>query len=69
MSLEYYIMEKADYSKINKLRTLHNPKTFWDDVRRFTKACRSDHSLRRWLILAEARYGEITTARTSFYYD
>lgn len=67
--MEDYIMEKDDYSKIKKLRTLHNTKTFWDDVRKMTKRVMSDHSLSRWQILAEARYGELTQAKRSFYED
>ena len=65
--MEYYIIENADYSKINKLRALHNINTFWDDVKRLTARVRSDHSLRRWSILAEARYGELMQVKSSFY--
>lgn len=64
-----YVMEKQDYNKIKKLEGLHNVDTFWDDVRRLTKNVTSDHSLSRWQILAEARYGELTQARRSFYED
>lgn len=67
--LESYVMENADYAKIKKLNTLNNMETFWDDVRKFTKNVRSDHSLGRWQILAEARYGELMQAKRSFYED
>lgn len=67
--LEDYIIEKRDYSKIKKLRSLHNVETFWDDVKKFTKKVTSDHSIRRWQILAEVRYGELMQARQSFYED
>lgn len=64
-----YVMEKHDYSRIKKLEGLHNVDTFWDDVRRLTKNVTSDHSLSRWQILAEVRYGELTQAHRSFYED
>ena len=67
--LESYVMESADYAKIKKLRTLPNMETFWDGVRKFTKNVKSDHSLGRWQILAEARYGELIQAKRSFCED
>ena len=67
--LEDYVMERADYAKIKKLRTLHNIETFWDDVRKFTSHVTSDHSIGRWQILAEARYYELNQAKLSFYND
>lgn len=67
--LEDYIMEKADYSRVKKLNQLHNINTFWNDVKKITRACKSDHSLRRYAILSEARYGELMQARASFYDD
>lgn len=69
MGLEYYVMENADYAKIKKLNTLHNIDTFWDDVRKFASRVHSNHSLGRWQILAEARYGELMQAKKSFYED
>lgn len=65
--MEDYIMERNDYSKIKKLRTLHDIDTFWNDIRKFTNRVISDHSLNRWQILAEARYGELQQAKRSFY--
>ena len=67
--LENYIMENADYARVKKLNTLHNLNSFWDDVRRITRNVRSDHSLGRYQILAEARYGELMQAKRSFYED
>lgn len=67
--LEDYIMEKADYAKIKKLRTLQNINTFWDDVRKFTQKVYSDHSMGRWQLLAEVRYGELEQVKRSFYED
>ena len=67
--LEDYVMERNDYAKIRKLRTLHNMETYWNDVRKFTARVRSDHSIGRWQILAEVRYGELMQAKRSFYED
>lgn len=69
MTMEYYVVENADYAKIKKLNMLHNEETFWDDVRRLTRNVRSDHSLRRWSILAEARFGEIQNVKRFLYED
>ena len=52
-------IEKRDYSKIDKLNTLTNKETFWNDVRKFTKYVTSDHSIKRWQCLAEQRYEEL----------
>ena len=65
----YYVIERTDYKKIDKLNRLHNVDTFWDDVAKFTKSVRSDHSIGRWEILAEARFGELMQAKRSFYED
>ena len=51
--------EKRDYSRIDKLNTLKNPRTFWQDVRKMVRGCTSDHAIRRWQGLAEQRYEEI----------
>ena len=67
--LDDYVMEKADYAKVKKLRTLNNIDTFRDDVRKFTAKVYSDHSIGRWQILAEARYGELLQAKKCFYED
>ena len=52
-------IERNDISRIEKLNKLNDAKTFWDDVRKLTKNVRSDHSFRRWEILAEIRLEEI----------
>jgi len=44
------------YAIVQKLLTLTNPETFWDDVRRMTKNVKSDHTLGIWLAYAEDRY-------------
>lgn len=67
--LELYVMEKADYSRIKKLRTLHNPDTIYTDLRRILKNVKSDHSIKRYQILAEARRGELLQARAAFNQD
>lgn len=52
-------MERQDLHKIDKLNRLKDTRTFWNDVRKLTKTVRSDHSIGRWQILAEVRYGEL----------
>lgn len=52
-------IESRDYGKIDKLNDLHDPKTFWNDVRKLTKAVHSDHSIKRWQCLAECRFNEL----------
>ena len=54
-----YAMENRDYAKIDKLNALTDPVTFWDDVRKLTRSVRSDHSIKRWQILAEQREREL----------
>lgn len=57
-----FIIEQRDVSKIEKLITLTDPETFWDDVRRFTRNVTSDHAIRRWQGLAEIRFDEVLLA-------
>lgn len=57
-------IERNDISRIEKLNNLNESQTFWDDVRKLTKNVRSDHSLRRWEILAEIRLEEIKQNKT-----
>ena len=54
------IIERRDVQKIEKLLTLTNPETFWDDVRKFTRNVTSDHAIRRWQCLAEIRFDELS---------
>ena len=67
--LEDYIIEKADYNRVKKLRTLHNANTIYQDAARILKNCKSDHALNRYAILIEARRGELMQARATFYDD
>ena len=52
-------IEKHDIGRIDKLNGLTNIETFWDDVRRYTRYIKSDHSIKRWQCLAEIRYKEL----------
>lgn len=52
-------IEVRDYKRIDKLMALTNIDTFWEDVKKLTRNITSDHSLGRWLILAEKRYKEL----------
>ena len=52
-------IERRDYPKIDKLNNLTDKRTFWDDVRKLTKAVTSDHAIGRWQCLAEQRYKEL----------
>jgi len=45
----------------DKLNTLTNIDTFWDDVRKFTKNVHSDRSISIWQSLAEIRFDELRT--------
>ena len=54
VALEYH-----DINRIKKLNTLHDPGTFFDDVRKYTRYIRSDHSISRWQALAENRFNEL----------
>ena len=54
-----YAIEQRDISKIDKLNKLYDINTYWDDVRKLTRNITSDHSIKRWQILAEARYREL----------
>ena len=55
-----YIIEHNDINRVAKLEKLTNAETFWADVRRLVKNVTSDHSIKRWQILAETRYNELT---------
>jgi len=54
-----YAMERNDYKRIDKLNTLTNVDTFYDDVRKLVKNVHSDHTIKRWQCLADARYDEL----------
>lgn len=51
-----YCVYTSDYRIIEKLLTLNNTETFYNDVRKFTKKVYSDRSIGRWQALAELRY-------------
>lgn len=55
-----YALEKRDVSRIDKLNTLTNVNTFYDDVRKITRNVKSDHAIKRWQCLADARFNELT---------
>lgn len=59
MKIEEWSTEIRDNKKIEKLNKLTNPETFWDDCRCLTKNVKSDHGIKRWQCLAEARYMEL----------
>ena len=48
-----------DVERKAKLVTLKNIETFWDDVRELVKNITSDHAIKCWQVLAEARYEEL----------
>ena len=50
-----------DKGKIEKLNTLTNKETFWNDVRKFTKSVHNDNVIKAWQCYAEMRYAEIIT--------
>lgn len=56
-----------------KLNTLTDVETFWDDVRKLTAKIRSDKSLSIWQSLAEIRCDELRTGcedvRAEYDYD
>ena len=54
-----FAIEKQDIWRIDKLNAITNIETFWDDVRRYTRYIKSDHSIGRWQCLAEIRYEEL----------
>lgn len=54
VALEYH-----DINRIKKLNALHDPETFFDDVRKLTRYIKSDHSIGRWQTLAENRFNEL----------
>ena len=52
-------IENADIKKIDKLNTLTDINSFWDNVKKFTKNSHSDHSIGRWQCLSEYRFNEL----------
>ena len=64
--MNYFITERRDYARINKLEQLTDTATFWRDVRKLCRNSTSDHALRRWQILAEIRYAILTNTITKY---
>ena len=58
-----YALSKNDVKIIDKLNTLSNAETFYDDVAKLTRLVYSDRSIRRWECLAEIRYAEMVGDR------
>jgi hypothetical protein len=59
--MNYNIVDtKYECHVIDKLNTLNNPVTFFQDVRRFTRQITTDHYINIWQRLTEIRYNEIT---------
>ena len=61
-------LERHDYARIDKLNTLNDLETFWNDVRSFCRKITSDHSIRQWERLAEKRYAELYEKAQRFDY-
>lgn len=55
-----YAFESRDFARIDKLNALTNAATFCNDVRKLCENTKSDHAIKRWQILAENRYSELT---------
>lgn len=58
MSYDYAI-ESRDYDKIDKLNAITDKEIFWLEVRKLTKNIKSDHAIKRWRCLADARWEEL----------
>jgi len=57
--LEY--MSKTERKIADKLNTLTNIDTFWNDVRKFTKSVHSDRAIELWQVYSEIRFNELIT--------
>lgn len=66
MDYYYCALESLDYGRIDKLNKLKNAKTFYDDVRKYTKNIVSDHAIGRWQCLAEVRKKELDTGMEKY---
>lgn len=56
-----YVYTKQENRIAEKLMSLTNIDTFWDDVRKFTKNVHSERTIRLWEWLSEIRYDELLT--------
>ncbi len=65
-------MTAAEKRIAEKLNTLTNINTFWEDVRKFTAKIKSDKTLSIWQAWSDIRYDELRTGcedvRTEFEY-
>lgn len=54
-------LSKRESAIAEKLNSLSDKETFWDDVRKFTAKVHSDAVLHIWEWLSDQRYAEILT--------
>lgn len=54
-----YATGKRDISKIDKLNSLKDINTFWNDVMKLYKNVKNEHGIDNWEHLAEVRYNEL----------
>lgn len=54
-------MNATERKIAEKLNTLTNINTFWDDVRKFTAKITSDRTIHKWECLSEIRFDELRT--------
>ena len=55
-----YAITKYECHVIDKLNSLNNTETFFNDVRRFTKNIHNDRLINIWECFSEIRFNEIT---------
>ena len=60
MDANRYAYNRTEAKIIEKLNTLTNPETFFEDVRKFTKNIHSDRLINIWECFSEIRHAEIT---------
>lgn len=54
-----YAMERHDIARIDKLNNITELRTYWKSVRKLTYSVKSDHAIKRWQCLADARFDEL----------
>lgn len=60
MDTNRYAYNRTEERIIEKLNTLTNPETFYNDVRKFTRNIHSDRLINTWEIFTEIRHNELT---------
>ena len=60
MDANKYAYNKTEEKIIEKLNTLTNPETFYNDVRKLTRNTHSDRLINIWECFSEIRHTEIT---------